>query len=69
MNVPVVVLDDVAHRPGSREVLVDALGTDVMQRLRRLGIPVGPREVNSHLQKTFRVPADMQSLLMRHGYK
>lgn len=50
-HVPVVVLDDVADRPDSRQVLVDALRTDVMQRRRRSGIAVGAREVNSHLPK------------------
>lgn len=48
---PVVVLDDVADRPDSRQVLIDALRTDVVQRLRRSGIPVGPCEVDGHLVK------------------
>lgn len=29
---PVIVLDDVADRPDSRQVLVDSLGADVVQR-------------------------------------
>lgn len=48
---PVVVLDDVADRPDSRQVLIDALRTDVVQRLRRPGIPVGSCEVDGHLLK------------------
>lgn len=48
---PVVVLDDIADRPDSRQVLIDALRTDVVQRLRRSGIPVGPCEVDGHLLK------------------
>lgn len=46
---PVIVLDDVAHRPDSSEVLVNTLRADVMQRLRRPGVSVGAREVYSHL--------------------
>lgn len=48
---PVVVLDDIANRPDSGQVLIDALRTDVVQRLRRSGIPVGPCEVDGHLVK------------------
>lgn len=47
---PVIVLDDVAHRPNSREVLVDALRTDVMQGLRRPGVPIRAGEVDGHLE-------------------
>lgn len=47
----VIVLDDIAYGPDSREVFVNALRTNVMQRLRRLGIPVGACEVYSHLPK------------------
>lgn len=49
MSLPVVVLNDVPHGPDSREVLVDALRADVVQGLRRPGIPVGAGEVHSHL--------------------
>ena len=49
LYIPVIVLDDVAHGPDSREVLVDTLRTNVVQRLRRLGVPVGACEVDSHL--------------------
>lgn len=49
LYIPVIVLDDIADRPDSREVLVNALRTNVMQRFRRLGIPVGACEVNGHL--------------------
>lgn len=48
---PVVVLDDIANRPDSGQVLIDALRTDVVQRLRRSGIPVGACEVDGHLVK------------------
>lgn len=50
-HAPVVVLDDVAYRPDSRQVLVDPLGADVVQRLRGPGVSVGPREVDGHLVK------------------
>lgn len=46
---PVVVLDDVAHGPDRGQVLVDPLRADVVQRLRRSGVSVGPCEVNGHL--------------------
>lgn len=49
MRLPVIVLDDITHRPDRREVLVNTLRTNVMQRLRRPGVPVGACEVDSHL--------------------
>lgn len=48
---PVIVLDDIAYRPDGRQVLIDPLRVDVVQRLRRTGISVGPCEVNGHLVK------------------
>lgn len=66
-HVPVVVLDDVADRPDSRQVLVDALRTDVMQRCRRSGIAIGAREINSHLPKHSPHVRGSQKLLLLCG--
>lgn len=49
MFLRIVVLNDVAHRPNGREVLVNALRADVMQGLRRSRISVRAGEVDSHL--------------------
>lgn len=48
---PVIVLDDIAYRPDGREVLIHPLRADVVQRLRRSGVSVGPGEVDGHLGK------------------
>lgn len=46
---PVIVLDDVPHRPDSRQVLIVALRVDVVEGLGSVGIPVGSCEVDGDL--------------------
>lgn len=46
---PVIVLDDISHRPDGRQVFIHTLRTDVMQRLGRSGITVRAGKVHGNL--------------------
>lgn len=48
---PVVVLDDVPHRPDGRQVLVVAFRVDVVEGLRRAGVAVGASEIDGNLPR------------------
>lgn len=48
-RLPVVVLDDVAHRPDGCQVFVVAFGVDVVEGLGRAGVAVGAGEIDGDL--------------------
>lgn len=48
---PVIVLDDIAHCPDGRQVLIVALRVDVVEGLGGAGVPVRACEVNGNLAR------------------
>lgn len=50
LHLRVIVLDHQAHRPDGTKVLVNAIGTEVMQRFWGAGISIRASEIYPHLQ-------------------
>lgn len=61
---PVVVLDDVAHRPDGCQVFIKAVRVDVVQGLGGLGVSVRAGEVDGNLNHDRRVKYLLKPMLL-----
>ena len=68
ISVPVVVLDDITHRPDSFQVLIIALRIDVMWGQRGAGIPSRACEVNSNLARGGQIEKEILRPCISRGW-